>query len=48
MVDFYDKEHNKIVIYNEVKFDNSNFNEITKFVDISFDKKVDFFKYAFQ
>ena len=43
MVDFSDKKHNnKIVFYNELKFDNSNFNEIAYFVNISFEKKVDF------
>lgn len=43
MVDFSDKKHNnKIVFYNELKFNNSNFNEIAYFVNISFEKKVDF------
>ena len=43
MVDFSDKKHNnKVVFYNEVKFDNSNFNELTNFVNISFEKNANF------
>lgn len=43
MVDFSDKKHNnKIVFYNELKFDNSNFNEIAYFVNISFEKNANF------